>query len=171
MTIDTNFQTDPTVCEYMAGMLPKRIRTVLEPTPGVGNLVASLLKRNFVVTAAEDFFLLDKTQRYDAIVMNPPFSSKSAYLENAPKEMIDSGIKIGYSILLECMEMSDYVIALMPWFTLSDSDVRMRTLKKYGMKSITPLPRKTFQYARIQTVVIELIKGYQGETAFKTIFF
>lgn len=68
---------------------------------------------------------------------------------------------------MECMNMSDNVIALMPWFTLSDSDVRLRALKKYGMKSLTALPRKTFEYVRIQTVVIELQKGYKGETAFK----
>lgn len=76
-------------------------------------------------------------------------------------------MKIGYQILLDCMEMSDHVIALMPWFTLSDSDVRLRALKSYGMKSITALPRKTFEYARIQTVVIELEKGYQYPTEFR----
>lgn len=76
-------------------------------------------------------------------------------------------MRLGYIILMECMNMSDNVIALMPWFTLSDSDVRLRALKKYGMKSLTALPRKTFEYVRIQTVVIELQKGYKGETAFK----
>lgn len=66
------------------------------------------------------------------------------------------------------MEMSDNVIALMPWYTISDSDVRMRYLKDYGIKSLTALPRKTFQYARIQTVIIELEKGYRAETIFRT---
>jgi hypothetical protein len=48
--------------------------------------------------------------------------------------------------------------------------VSMRHLVSFGLKSITPLPRRTFQYARIQTVVIELQKGYQGKTIFHTPF-
>jgi len=69
------------------------------------------------------------------------------------------------------MKKSNNVIALMPWFTISDSDVRLRFLKNYGLKSLTALPRKTFQYARIQTVIIELQKGYDKETIFKTFQF
>ena len=100
--------------------------------------------------------------------MNPPFSSKSAFIKNAPAEAETKGMKLGYHILKECMERSNNVIALMPWYTISDSDVRMRYLRAFGIKSLTPLPRKTFQYARIQTVVIELEKGYQGKTSFYT---
>lgn len=99
--------------------------------------------------------------------MNPPFSSKSAYMQNAPANLNKVGMRLGYYILTECMEMSNYVIALMPWFTISDSDVRLRYLKDFGLKSLTALPRKTFQYARIQTVVIELSKGYSRQTEFK----
>lgn len=101
------------------------------------------------------------------MVMNPPFSSKSACLTNAPEGYENTGMKICYKILLECMERADHVIALMPWFTISDSDVRMRFIKRFGLKSLTALPRKTFQYARIQTCVFELEKGYKGETEFK----
>jgi hypothetical protein len=54
----------------------------------------------------------------------------------------------------------------MPWFTISDSDVRLRALKRYGLKSVTALPRKTFEYVRIQTVVLQLEKGYRGDTTF-----
>ena len=53
---------------------------------------------------------------------------------------------------------------------ISDSDVRLRYLKNYGLKSITALPRKTFQYARIQTVVLELDRDYKGDTIFKTLY-
>jgi hypothetical protein len=60
---------------------------------------------------------------------------------------------------------------LMPWFTISDSDVRLRHIKSYGLKSITALPRKTFEYARIQTCVFELEKGFKGESLFKTFQF
>jgi type I restriction-modification system DNA methylase subunit len=163
VNISTEFQTPPEVCKYMASLIPAGAKTVLEPTPGIGNIVAQL--SGFDVTAPDNYFDLDKQQRFDCVVMNPPFSSKSAF--NVPQHLNKSGMRLGYHILTECMNMSDNVIALMPWFTLSDSDVRLRALKKYGMKSLTALPRKTFEYVRIQTVVIELRKGYKGETAFK----
>lgn len=167
--IDSNFQTPPSVCNYMVNMIPSHAIKILEPTPGLGNIVNSLREKDrYQVITADDFFLLDKNEKYDCIVMNPPFSSKSAFTGNAPEGVETRGMKLGYHILKECMKMSDHIIALMPWFTLSDSDVRMRYLKDFGIKSLTALPRKTFQYARIQTVVIELEKGYQNETIFKT---
>lgn len=170
-TIDTgfekylnDFQTPKNVCEYMASLIPAETKTVLEPTPGAGNLVGVLSR--YKVTAPNDFFLLKK-KRYDAIVMNPPFSSKYANMKNAPAGIGVNGMKVGYYILKECMKMTDHVIALMPWFTLSDSDVRLREFNKFGIESITLLPRKTFQYARIQTIVIHLHKGYKGQSLFK----
>lgn len=164
MIIDPNFQTPHDVCQYMANMVPDGTVTILEPSPGFGNIVSKLSRFN--VTAADDFFLLDPNERYDAIVMNPPFSSKSAFMDNAPVGCEHRGMKLGYYFLTECMKRSNNVIALMPWFTISDSDVRLRMIKRFGLKSITALPRKTFQYARIQTCVLQMQKGYQGETEF-----
>ena len=161
----TDFQTPELVAKYMVSLLPKSCRTVLEPTPGVGNIVSALI--GYEITAPDDFFTMDPQSRFDAIVMNPPFSSKYAFLDNAPPELSDGGMRLGYFILTECMRMSDTVVALMPWFTLSDSDVRLRSLKRWGLRSVTALPRKTFQYARIQTVVIELLKGWEFDTSFK----
>ncbi len=168
MTVDPEFQTPIPVCKYMVKMLPKGIVTVLEPSPGLGNIVSQLNK--YEVTAAADFFLLDKTQRFDAIVMNPPFSERTTCLDHAPAG-VDIGMRVGYHFLLECMKMSDNVIALMPWFTLTDSDRRLKELEKFGIKSITALPRKTFNYTRIQTCVIELRKGWSKPTIFKTFDF
>jgi len=161
-----DFQTPPNVATYMASLVPEFVNEILEPTCGSGNLVRALEKSGFTVIAPEDYFLLEK-RRFDCIVMNPPFSSKYAFMENAPQEYSEKGMRLGYKILTDCMNMSDNVIALMPWFTLSDSDVRLRSLKKYGIRSITALPRKTFQYARIQTVVLEMERGYKGATEFK----
>ena len=167
--VDTNFQTPVPVCNYMVDMVPDWAVKILEPTPGLGNIVKALEAKNrYQIITADDFFLLDKNEKYDCIVMNPPFSSKSAFIDNAPDDAETKGMKLGYHILKQCMEMSNNVIALMPWYTISDSDVRMRYLKDYGIKSLTALPRKTFQYARIQTVIIELEKGYQSETIFRT---
>ena len=167
--VDANFQTPPEICTYMASLVPSWAHHILEPTPGLGNIITALEEKGqFKITAAEDFFLLDKKDRFDCIVMNPPFSSKSAYTENAPEGAEVLGMKLGYFILKQCMEMSDRIIALMPWYTISDSDIRMRHLRDFGIKSLTPLPRKTFQYARIQTVIIELKKGHTDPTKFHT---
>lgn len=160
--IDKNFQTPIAVCKYMASMIPAGVKTVLEPTPGIGNIVSQL--KGYDVTAPKNFFDLT-SQRFDCIVTNPPFSSKYAF--GLPVELQKQGMQLGYYILTECMKMSDNVIALMPWFTISDSDVRLRAIKKWGLRSVTALPRKTFQYARIQTVVLELNKGFNEQTAFK----
>lgn len=160
-----DFQTPPDVCRYMVSLLPNRIKTVLEPTKGKGNLVAAL--KGYEVTAPDDFFLLDKNLRFDAVVMNPPFSSGSAILTNAPKSFDLKGMKAGHYFLTQSMQKSDTVIALMPWFTISDSDVRLRYLYKFGIRSITALPRKTFGYVRIQTCIIHLEKEYKGSTDFR----
>jgi len=171
--LSLDFQTPPEVCRYMVSLLPAGTRTVLEPTPGIGNILAELSA--FKVTAPQDYFELDKSLLFDAVVMNPPFSGSS--LKNIPDgwARLDkkgkAGMKAGYQILLECMRKSNTIIALMPWFTISDSDVRLRFLKRFGIKSITALPRKTFQYARIQTCVIHLELGYEGKTEFRVFDF
>lgn len=149
----------------MVSMIPQGTKTVLEPSPGIGNIVSKL--GDYKVTAARDFFLLKK-KKFDCVIMNPPFSSKYAIMDNAPKELKNKGMRVGYYFLTECMKRSNNLIALMPWFTISDSDVRMRHLKGFGMKSLTALPRKTFEYVRIQTVIFELEKDYQEETIFRT---
>ncbi len=158
------FQTPPEVCRFMVSLLPEGIRTVLEPTPGRGNIVRALA--GYEVTAPTDYFLLDRHAKFDAIVMNPPFSAASGILTNAPKVGWE-GMKFGHNFLMECMGRSNHIIALMPWFTISDSDVRLRHIKKFGLRSVTALPRKTFEYARIQTCILELDRGYQGPTEFE----
>lgn len=158
-----DLQTPAFAAKYMVSLIPDGVITVLEPTPGSGNIVRELT--GYHVTAPADFFQLDIKQRFDCVVMNPPFSSKYAF--NVPEHLNKHGMRLGYHILQQCMQMSDNVIALMPWFTISDSDVRMRALKNWGLVSLTALPRKTFQFARIQTCVFELQKGYKGATIFK----
>lgn len=160
---EQQFQTPPPICRYMASLVPKNSRLILEPTPGEGNLVRELDFYN--VVAPNDFFLLDYSIWFDCVVMNPPFSSKQAHMVNAPPAL--DGMRFGYYVLNCCMMMSDHIIALMPWFTIIDSDVRLRELQKWGLKSVTALPRKTFNYTRIQTCVLELHKGYKSATQFK----
>jgi type I restriction-modification system DNA methylase subunit len=156
------FQTPPEVVEYMCSMIPKGTISVLEPTPGEGNIVSIL--EDYDVTAPENFFDLQQN-KFDCIIMNPPFSSKYAF--GVPDTIQEKGMKIGYYILFRCMEMSNHVIALMPWFLILDSSVRLKILKDYGLKSITALPRSTFEYARIQCCIFELERGYKGITEFR----
>lgn len=169
--IDNRFQTPPVICDYMCSMINSTAVTILEPTPGEGNILRSLDKidRPLLIMAPDNFFEFrnSNNSRYDAVVMNPPFSSKYAF--GVPDDVKEKGMRLGYYILIECMKMSDHVIALMPLFTISNSDVRLRYLKDFGLKSITSLPRKTFQYARIQTCIFELERGYISDTIFKTI--
>ncbi len=167
-TDGSNFQTPPKVCRYMAKLILPGTITICEPTPGRGNLVKAVREKSesYIITAPDDFFLMP-SQRFDCVIMNPPFSSRYANMENAPAEFQKAGMRLGYQMLSSCLQMADQVIALMPWFTISDSDVRLRNLKRFGMKSVTALPRGTFRYARIQTVVLDLQKGFKGKTEFK----
>ena len=162
MNLRTTFQTPPEVVEYMCSMIPEGVITVLEPTPGEGNIVSML--DDYDVTAPDNFFDLQQN-KFDCIIMNPPFSSK--YVFGVPDTIQEKGMKIGYHILFKCMEMSDHVIALMPWFLILDSSVRLRMLKNYGLKSITALPRSTFEYARIQCCIFEMERGYKEEIHFR----
>jgi hypothetical protein len=159
------FQTPLPVAKYMVSLIPPGTKTILEPTPGEFNIV-NLIKDNYTVTAPADFFLWER-ERVDCVIGNPPFSAQYANLDNAPMGLNKAGMRFGYYILSECMKISNNVIMLMPWFTILDSDIRMRQLHDYGLKSLTALPRNTFNYARIQTCVFELQKGYKGVTEFK----
>jgi type I restriction-modification system DNA methylase subunit len=166
-----NFQTPENICKYMASLIPAGTKTILEPTPGIGNLVKAIKgKGSFKVTAPTDFFTLDENW-FDCIVMNPPFSYKYTDLTNAGEDVKKlKGSNLQYYFLYKAMEMSNNVIALVTWFTLADSDVRMREVRRYGLKSVTMLPRKTFQYARIQTVILQMQRGYHKGTIFNTGF-
>jgi len=145
---DVNFQTPIATCNYMVSLLPNNIKTVLEPTPGQGNIVKALANYN-VTAPTTDFWKVSGT--WDAIVMNPPFTP----------------MNMGYKILFKCMEMSDVIIALMPWLTMINSERRTKRIMDFGLKSITHLPRNTFKGSRVQTCVLEMIHGYKQECIFK----
>ena len=147
-----DFQTPPDICRYMASMVPTRARLVLEPTPGEGNLVKALMEAGLRVHAPDDFWQLPAGEKYDAIVMNPPFSP----------------MEVGYRILSRCMEMSDVVVALMPWLAMINSEKRTRRIMEFGLRSITHLPRTAFQGSRVQTCVLEMNRWWKGKTFFTT---
>lgn len=143
-----DFQTPLDICEYMISFLPNNAGSILEPTAGEGNLLKYCEQKGHV-TAPKNFFSL-KDERFDWIVMNPPFSP----------------MKLGYTILYSCMNKSDQIIALMPWLTLINGEKRTKDIIEFGLVSITHLPRTAFKGSRVQTCILEMKKGHTQTTKF-----
>lgn len=166
-----DFQTPLWLCEYMASMVPANCRTVLEPTPGSGNLVNALLARGFEVIAPADYFKLDRTLYYDAVVMNPPFMPENL-TGDIPREItaFRRGSHTGYWFIYEMMNRAPYVLTIIPWYFVINSHRRTRTLFNHGFKSVTNLSRNTFkEKIKAQVCLIELQQGYTGPCEFKTV--
>lgn len=147
-----HFQTPIYICEYMASLLPENAGKILEPTAGKGNLVNALKKYGEVI-APDDFNKMDDNHKFDWVVMNPPFSPMAQ----------------GYKILYKCMNMSDNLVALMPYLCMINGEKRTQDIMDFGLKSITHLPRSVFKGSRVQTCILEMSKGYNGDTIFKTL--
>lgn len=143
-----DFQTPDWVCQYMVSLIPEGVVSILEPTPGKGNLVKALA--GYHITTPSDFSSLLPLW-WDCVVMNPPFSP----------------MKIGYDILYRCMEMTNIIIALMPWLVLINSKKRTDDIVKWGLYGVTHLPRHAFPGARVQCCILEMRYGYDGSIALK----
>ena len=72
-----HFQTPVHVCKYMASFLPENAGLILEPTPGKGNLVKAL-EPHGKVFIPDDFNTMIEN-KFDYIVMNPPFTPMSLH--------------------------------------------------------------------------------------------
>jgi hypothetical protein len=155
-----DFQTPPEVCKFMADlagsyvMFNDKLR-ILEPTKGTGNLVYAL-KNNYNfqssnIITPDNFWDVQDTEKFDIVVMNPPFSP----------------MELGYKILYRCMNMSDIIIALMPWLTIINSEKRTNDIINFGLRSVTHLPRKVFKGSRVQCCILEMKKGWYNETLFQ----
>lgn len=155
MKQDNQFQTPDWCCKYMASIIPCGCLTILEPTPGKGNLVRAILERNrpgpelpyFFITTPERFEDVPAGSRFDCVVMNPPFANGQ-----------------GLRILEKCMDMSDYIIALMPWLNIINSSKRLKMLMDWGLRQVVNLPRNTFPGSRVQTCILVLEKGNKDVT-------
>jgi hypothetical protein len=144
-----DFQTPSYICDYMVSLIDNYPQIVLEPTAGEGNLVKALQLKGYVVEAPHEFW--DCQGRFDTVVMNPPFTP----------------MEVGYKILYRAMEMSNRIIALMPYLTIINSQKRTKDIFNYGLKSIIHLPRNVFKGSRVQTCILNMEKGYTGECIFK----
>ena len=162
MQIDNNFQTPFFVCEYMVSLIKDEpeIKTVLEPTPGKGNLALVLKKNQYCVFLPHPnpynfWSFIQENHKYyvDVIVMNPPATP----------------MKKAYDIFYKCVEHTNRIIALMPWLTIINSQKRTKDIMDFGLISVTHLPRSTFPGSRIQTCILNMKRGYKDKTEFKVV--
>ena len=148
----TNFQTPTNVADYMVGMsYLKPNKIVLEPTPGNGNIVQAIRKYDLIPIVPEnDFWKMIHERRYDAIIMNPPFTP----------------MKLGYKFLYKCMELTDEIIALMPWLTIINGEKRTKDIMDFGLSSITHLPGHIFKGSRVQCCILHMVRNWDDQTSF-----
>ena len=151
----TDFQTPEWVCDFMVTSIHGYPNTILEPTPGNGNLMRAINKHHpntQILTPKNDFLKMDIVD-VDFVIANPPFTPMT----------------LGYDMLDRFFEFSGNVIALMPWLTIINSEKRLDRLKNYGLREIIHLPRSVFKGSRVQTCISMFTKGYRGEILFHDI--
>jgi len=147
---NTNFQTPKWVIDLMISEIPDGCFSILEPTPGAGNVVNELKLAGYFVTYPDgDYFGMTHTD-YDCVLGNPPFSPMTK----------------GYEILYDVMEKAPNIIMVMPWLTLINGQKRLNDIMRYGLKKIIHLPRNAFKGARVQTCILVMTKGFDGDTVF-----
>jgi len=147
-----NFQTPLNIAMYMVGITyaPKG-GMILEPTPGDGNIVRAIKSYGLnPIVPDDDFWKMQHIQKYDCIVMNPPFSP----------------MKEGYKFLYRCMELSNEIVALMPWLVIINGEKRTKDIIEYGLQSITHLPRSIFKGSRVQCCILHMVKNWNEEIIF-----
>lgn len=146
-----DLQTPLPVCGYMVGLLSKHVpkgRMILEPTPGIGNLVSTLRHKGYHVAKPKGDYWKMKPRHYDAVVMNPPFTPAHQ----------------GYRFLYEAMYRANIVITVMPFDVMLNSIKRTRDLIAYGLVSITLLPRNIFPECGVKCCILELKKRASAST-------
>lgn len=154
MIVSSEFQTPMIVGRHMATMLVPGF--TLEPTPGLGNLVRCAEEVGCWCYEPDGDFFKDpilnppRVVRFDNVIMNPPYSDSQQ----------------GWTFLEPCLDLSCNIVILAPWILLINSGKRIDRLIKFGMQSVTHLPRKTFPGSRVQTCVIHLNKHHHGPTEF-----
>lgn len=147
-----DFQTPAWVCDYMASLIYGDNGTILEPTPGNGNLIKAIRKQHptaNIITPDGDFLDMP-VRKVSAVVANPPFTPMS----------------LGYEMLDRFFEFSGDVIVLMPWLTVINSEKRLNQLKAHGLFKIVHLPRRVFEGSRVQTCILVFGEGCRGEILF-----
>lgn len=151
-TNNTDFQTPEWVCDYMTSLVYRTQGTILEPTPGKGNLTKSIKKHhpNASIITPDGDFLDMPIRKVSAVIANPPFTPMSK----------------GYKMLNRFFEFSGSVVVLMPWLTVINSEKRLNCLKEPGLFKIVHLPRRVFKGSRVQTCILVFGEDHSGEIMF-----
>ena len=155
-TENNDFQTPDWVCDFMVSLVGFYPDTILEPTPGKGNIVKAIVQGFPGATIKypyEDFMDM-KPIPVDVVIANPPFTPMAK----------------GYEMLDRFFEFSSHVIALMPWLTIINSEKRLKILKEHGLCEIIHLPRSVFKGSRVQTCILVFLDGWQGPITFHDIY-
>jgi len=78
----TDFQTPEWCCRLMVSMVPDWCGSILEPTPGEGNLVRELLQRGkYNVTAPSEFWDLSDEIVFSRVIHLPRKTFKGARVQ------------------------------------------------------------------------------------------
>lgn len=128
-------------------------KTILEPTPGKGNLLDILQGKfpNAIIYFPENDFMNMDVVSVDWVIANPPFTP----------------MQKGYDILDRLFEFSNNVIALMPWLTITNSEKRTKRLVEKGLCKIIHLPRKAFPGSRVQTCILKFKHNFNETITFE----
>lgn len=153
---NNDFQTPDWVCNFMVSLVGYYPDTILEPTPGKGNIIKAIVTEfpGATILHGHDDFMNMEPISVDVVIANPPFTPMAK----------------GYEMLDRFFEFSGHVIALMPWLTIINSEKRLKRLKEYGLCEIIHLPRSVFKGSRVQTCILVFLDGYQGSITFHDIY-
>ncbi len=149
------FQTPIWVCKIMINEIDYYPSTILEPTPGKGNITRVIQKRfpkTSILSPKRDFLTME-VEKVDWIIANPPFSP----------------MEIGYNMLYRLFEFSKNVIALMPWLTIINSEARTKRLINSGLNKIIHLPRRVFPNSRVQCCILKFTENHVENVIFKAV--
>lgn len=142
-----DFQTPEWVCRLMVRRIPLSAKTILEPTPGAGNLIRAIKAQFLEATIYEGM----PYHYVDCIVANPPFTP----------------MRLGYEMLETFFKLSANIIIIMPWLALINSQKRTHDYIEHGLRQIIHLPRSVFAGSRVQTCILVFEKGYRGQITFQ----
>ncbi len=163
--IDPNFQTPPRIAEYMCRKAhlywkfkksyPGHMAKVLEPTPGLGNIIGAGNDVGFTMCGpgSENYWKSWSYQQdvdyFDMVIMNPPFTPHTEMTK----------------FIEDAMEKAPYIVALLPVNAIT-SHRKLTKFMNFGLNSVTMLSRNTFPN-KVAVCILELDRNHKGFTTFK----
>ncbi len=145
-----------TVIETILGMIPGRVRSVLELAPGDYQLVSAMRNEGLDIIAPKncntfiDSIRMAKLEgRSDYVCWDMAIITSYARL------------RLGRNILYEMMGYCNEIIAILPWSDIVDGDNKMEAMKQYGMIRLVYIPGHILiPYSPCKYCVVHLRAGY-----------